>query len=241
MNMKKWIVIIVLFNFAYCNQAFSQQNDAKKSKIIIPPSIGLSGSIGVGFRSFDTGIVTEKNDKVKISAGGGMWIGINFINSVSAKWILGNEVNYHFTSLMPTLSNAKGNFNNWNYIPSLKRAFFFNNNEMAILVGGGVDISLEGKFKFNTTKIPDGALNKYYYKPAIGGIAEVNFLIWNAEGPLGGNIGFRYTYLQYDLDNASSNGISLSESDLLGYNLTKDIFEPDGSSIDFFATLLFSF
>lgn len=240
-NMKKWIFLFVLLNNVIGHAAFGQNSDARKSKIIIPPSIGITGSFGVGFKSFDTGIITEKNDKVKISAGGGMTIGLNFLTSVSPKWILGSEVNYHFTSIMPQVKNAKGNFNNWNYLPTIKRAFFFNNNEMAILVGGGVDFSLNGKFKFNTTKIPGGALNYYYYKSTIGPVVEVNYIMWNSEGNLGGNCGLRYTYLNYKLDSGSSNGNKLSPENLQGYDLPNDIFEPDGSGIDLFLTLLYSF
>lgn len=209
--------------------------------MIIPSTIGLNGSIGVGLRSFDTGIVTDKNDKIKISSGGGMTIGLNFLTSVSPKWILGNEINYHFTSMMPQVKNAKGNFSNWNYIPTLKRAFFFSNNEMALLIGGGVDLSMNGTFKFNTTKIQDGALNYYYYKPSLGPVVEVNYIIWNAEGHLGGNFGFRYTYLSYKLDEASSDGIKFTPENLVGYNLPNDIFESDGSGIDLYVSLLYSF
>lgn len=239
--MKRYIPFMTLVCMLIFFQVKGQDTPPGRTTSLIPTSIGISGAFGVGFSHFNTGIVTEKNEKIKISAGGGMTVGLNFLTSITRNWLLGNEINYHFTSMMPQVNNATGTFNNWNYCPTIQRVFPFSNNEMAILLGAGAAVNMAAKFEFDATKIPGGAHNKYYYNSAIGPVAEIHYILWNAEGPLGANCGIRYTYITYKLQKVSSDGKVFTSDQLNSLSLPKDIFKPDGSGLDFIFSLLYSF
>lgn len=219
-----------------------EQTSLQKNKSTgIPFNIGFCGSFGVGLNYWNTGLVTDKDEKIKISPGGG--IGFGFTTNIPLKgyWLIGNEFTYQFTALIPQVDNGKGNFRHLNEQVSLKRAIPVSDDGQAIAIGAGVDISFNGRYEFEMKKIPNGADNIYRYKTTAGPCVLVEYLAWFDRNSLGGIAGIKYTYLKYNLDNFSSNGYDVPVTDAIRSGFPSQIVRPDGSGIDLYLGIIYSF
>ncbi|MBL7923928.1 MAG: hypothetical protein JNL88_07000 [Bacteroidia bacterium] len=207
----------------------------------MPYHVGLTVSFGAGLSYWKTGLFTEKNQELQISPGGGIGLGLMLNAPLQGNWLLGNEFNYQFTSFTPQAENVEGHFTHLNYLISLKHAFQFKEDPLAIVVGAGLDLSINGKYDFDARKLPDGAHNLYNYKTSLGPSVHVEYLAWFDRNSLGGLIGLRYTYMKYHLDQLSSNGQDVALTEEIKSSLPSKLLTPDGSGIDLYVSLMYSF
>lgn len=239
--------LLFILLLAYPCLLFSQVSDSIKNKKPVyfhlydtPSCAGAKLSLGVGFNTFKSGIITEDGDDVLISPGGGMAVGLFFNTPISKKWVLGNEINFHVSELLTPLENATGMFTHFSYMPNIKYSILFPNKIMAVLPFAGPVIAFNGKYDLDATKITNGARNIFYYKAGTGFSIGCEFMIWSKRRRIGGIAGLRYTGIKYSLKEASSNGVKFTRDQIERY-LDNDILNPKGNAIDATAAFIYLF
>lgn len=207
----------------------------------LKPYAGLSMTLGGGLTSIQTGLITNENDMVEVSCGGGFSLGISGAYPISKSFLLGAEFNYQATGLTPPVDNASGGFTHFNFIPSVKYGIPVGRRYNTIMIGAGPVLSSSNSLDIDAHKIEGGAHNIFYYKTSMGACLDADFVFQRHSKGLGAIVGLRYSYINYTLNKIKSNGESFSADNSIKDFLPEDVNSPDGSGVDVYLALIYSF
>ncbi len=203
------------------------------------PFVGITMNLGFGTDDMETGIITEDRENVTVSTGGGLALGVTGLAPVSGLWCIGGEVNYQFTTITPSLSNASGGFHHFNFIPSVKRALPVGKASNYILFGAGPMFSIAPELEIDASEIPGGLDYGFKYKSSVGAVLSTEFARWIADRRIGGVFGLRYTYIRHEADKMSLNGQEYSLNQEAHDILPDEMDKPDGSGVELTLSLIF--
>lgn len=205
----------------------------------LQPIVGITMNLGFGTEEMETGIITEERENVTVSTGGGLALGLTALAPVSGLWCVGGEVNYQFTTITPSLSNASGGFHHFNFIPSIKRALPVGKASNYILLGAGAVFSMAPELEIDASEIPGGLDYGFKYKNTVGAVLSADYARWIADRRIGWIFGLRYTYINHEADKMSVNGQEYNLNQEAHDILPREMDNPDGSGIELTVSLIF--
>lgn len=182
--------------------------------------IGIVMNTGFGFERFPW-FLTENNNEVYLSTGGGFGIGIEYGRQFGKYIDISGDCFFQGSSLTPRLNNASAYFNRVGTTLTPALVIPVKGGEMLrIRLGAGPGIYSMGKMKVDGSKI-DGTVLNFRYDTAFGfhGILlfESNFMERGAMV-----IGLKYSNIRYRNNPDESSHIAPDPK----------ISDPDGSGID---------
>jgi len=204
--------------------------------------IDVSFFLGSGLEEFDV-FKTTGDEIVKLSPGGGFGGKFSFGYCLNSPLNVNIEVGTQNSTLSEELKNADGKFSRTFFLGTLRYKIPIT-EKSSINIGGGLGYYISGKLDIDASEIEDGGHNIYKYKNTIGihVICEYEhflpkFSFLNARWSWA--IGLKYYNIAYELDSATSDGVSIPITNLPS-DIKVEVEELNGSGIDvLFSTIMY--
>ena len=194
---------------------------------------------GGGFSSINTGLITDKKDTVKISAGGGGSFGILTAYKFNKNFEVSLAGFIQTSSLTPSVSNASGFFDRNVIEPVIKYLFYIKKN-FSLGMGAGFHYGMKGILDLDASKIKGGAHNIYKYGNSSGATAIFEYRRLPSKHNFSYGFGLKYYGAKWNLKSISSDG-----KDIPLQYVSKEILDKiqmlDGSAIEAFLGLAYHF
>jgi hypothetical protein len=208
------------------------QTPEKEKELVYPISPGwkLEGRVLVGV-GLDDHLVGETSggDEITISGGGGMGIQGLFCYDLSPRLEGSLGLGYMVSSMMPEVENASGTFGRLFIDATLKYRLILTTRAVMKL-GAGAGYYLPGDMDLDTREVAGGAHNIYGYDSAPG-FHVMGEYERSINERFSWVIGLRGSFVSYDLNSASSDGMEVPLS-MVPQEIMDELGSLDGGAVD---------